>query len=307
MLDTDPKYKSSESSSLPSWFRQRLPEISKIKTMKNMVQSHGLSTVCEHAQCPNMGQCWGKGVATFMILGNTCTRACRFCAVQTGGAMHVDPSEPMNVAKMVKQLGLKYVVVTSVTRDDLVDEGVAQFVKTIRAIREQDSNIKIELLIPDFSGRLELIREILEAKPDVLGHNIEMVERLFPEMRFRTDYQRSLTVLRQIKQSSSKMLVKSGFMVGLGETDEEVFRLMKDLVETGCDMLTIGQYLAPSKDKRHVPVDRFVSPETFDHYKERALALGFRHVFSAPLVRSSYIAEEGYRECCNDIENMLGA
>jgi lipoic acid synthetase len=233
-----------------------------------------------------------------MILGDTCTRACRFCAVNSGHPQAVCYDEPVKLAGIVRDLGLRYVVVTSVTRDDLEDEGAEQFVKIVHALRQENPGIKVELLIPDFSGKKILLERVVDAHPDVLGHNIEMAERLFPEIRPQADYRRSLNVLKMIRAMSFQMLVKSGFMVGLGETDEEVTEMMEDLHEAGCDMLTIGQYLSPSTGRRHVPVDRFVHPEVFDQYRKKALAMGFRHVFSAPLVRSSYIAEVGYQECC---------
>lgn len=304
MIFTTQDHQSQQTSFLPLWFRQKLPDVSKIKKMKVMFRGQAVSTVCESAQCPNMGQCWGRGVAAFMILGDVCTRSCRFCAVKAGQPSDVDYDEPRHVAEMAEKLGLKYIVITSVTRDDLPDQGAEQFVKMISALRDREGKVKIELLIPDFSAHQDLIQKVVESKPDVLGHNIEMVRRLFPLIRPQADYQRSLNVLRMAKDLSPRMLVKTGFMVGLGETDEEVEQLMADLLEAGCDMLTIGQYLAPSKNRRHVAVERFVSPKMFENYKDKALTMGFRHVFSAPLVRSSYIAESGYRACCqNSQEN----
>jgi len=282
---------------LPPWFAQEIPDAVGQKAMQAQLRARGLSTVCESARCPNMGQCWGRGVATFMILGNVCTRACRFCAVETGRPGAVDPDEPQQVAQMVKELGLAYVVITSVTRDDLEDEGALQFVRTVEALRQMNPATKIELLIPDFSGRVSLIRQVVDAAPDVLGHNIEMAGHLFPAIRPQAGYRRSLEVLRQIKERTPSMIVKSGFMVGLGETDQDVYAVMKDLKDHGCDLLTIGQYLAPSKANRHLAVQRFVSPEMFETYRAWGEALGFRHVMSAPLVRSSYIAETGYRQC----------
>lgn len=232
-----------------------------------------------------------------MILGDICTRACRFCAVVSGRPSAPSACEPSHVAEMVDALDLNYVVITSVTRDDLPDGGAGQFVRTIQALRQKRPGIKIEVLIPDFFGRRDFVETVLDSGPDVLAHNVEMVERLFPTLRPQADYQRSLGVLRTAKAAGKGILVKSGFMVGLGETEEEIERLMADMSQTGCDMLTIGQYLAPSRDGRHVPVDRFVSPSVFEMYRQKALKLDFRHVFSGPLVRSSYIAEEGYRAC----------
>lgn len=284
-------------SALPTWFHQEVPDAGRIRAMKSLLGAQALTTVCEHARCPNMGQCWGRGVATFMILGSVCTRQCRFCAVEGGSPGAVDPREPVRVAQTVCELGLKYVVITSVTRDDLPDAGVGQFIQTMMEIRMRRPDIKIELLIPDCSGRSDLVRAIVAARPDVLGHNIDMVTRLFSTVRPRADYLRSLNVLRMMNDFDPTLLVKSGFMVGLGETDEEIEDLMKDLKAVGCDMLTIGQYLAPTKGTRHVPVRRFVAPQVFERYQAQALALGFRHVFSGPLVRSSYLAESSYQSC----------
>lgn len=286
---------------LPSWFRQDLPDLSKIKKLQLMFRDRSLATVCESAHCPNMGQCWERGVATLMILGDVCTRACRFCAVASGDALCVDPQEPMNVAQVVKQLGLRYVVVTSVTRDDLDDEGAGQFVKTVKALRRYNPDIKIELLVPDFSGRIELIKMIIDARPDVFAHNIEMAKEVFARIRPQANYYRSLAVLKTVKNIMPGMLVKTGFMVGLGEAEKDIECLLSDISRTGCDMLTIGQYLAPSTAKRHIPVDRFVDPETFNVYKKQALSMGLKHVFSGPLVRSSFIAEQGYQECLSKL------
>lgn len=287
---------------LPSWFRQQVPDIHKIKKMQSLFRGRNLSTVCESAHCPNMGQCWQRGVATFMILGDVCTRGCRFCAVKTGKPSAVNVDEPDNVADMAARLGLRYVVVTSVTRDDLPDEGALQFVRTVSALRRKNPDGKVELLIPDFSGKEDLIRKVVYAKPDVLAHNIEMVKRIFSAARPQADYDRSLKVLREMCRIAPDMFIKSGFMVGLGETDQEVEDLMKELREAGCDLLTIGQYLAPSGGTRHLPVQRFVDPKQFDAYRRTGLRMGFRHVFSAPLVRSSYIAEEAYWACCQKSE-----
>ena len=244
-----------------------------------------------------MGKCWGEGVATFMILGEICTRACRFCAVHAGHPQTVDPNEPEEVAKAVQALRLKYVVITSVARDDLKDEGAGHFVQTINAIRKLTPQTKVEVLIPDFSNRLESIEQLVAVKPEVVSHNIETVRRCSPDIRPQADYDRSLLVLKNFKRLDPSIFTKSSFMVGLGETDDEIVELMGDLVEAGCDILTIGQYLAPTQLKRHVRVQRYVKPQQFDFYKEKGLELGFKHVMSAPLVRSSFIAERGYQEC----------
>lgn len=282
---------------LPSWFKQNLPDMERIREMKNSFRQAGLHTVCESALCPNSGKCWGRGVATFMILGEVCTRACRFCGITTGRPMAVDPDEPRQVALAAARLKLRYVVVTSVTRDDLPDEGAGQFVRTIHAVRSLMPQTKIEVLIPDFSNRPQCLEHLAAARPEVISHNMETVRRLSPDVRPQADYDRSLAVLGNLKKFAPSAFIKSGFMVGLGETDDEVTGLMSDLAAAGCDMLTIGQYLAPGRKKRFLRVQRFVAPEEFRNYKTTGLTLGFKHVMSGPLVRSSYIAEEGYREC----------
>jgi len=286
---------------LPSWFRQDLPDMEKIRSMQQRFRTSGLHTVCESALCPNMGKCWGQGVATFMILGEICTRACRFCAVKAGLPETVNSKEPEEVALAVKQLDLKYVVITSVARDDLPDEGVEQFIKTILAIRKTNPDIKVEVLIPDFSNKIESLEKLVEVRPEVISHNIETVRRLSSNIRSQASYDRSLDVLKNFKRLDPKIITKSSFMVGLGETDSEVFDVMIDLAQARCDILTIGQYLAPTRKRRHVRVQRFVRPEIFDFYRQKGLELGFKHVMSAPLVRSSYIAEEGYKECVEQI------
>lgn len=282
---------------LPEWFKQDLPDMEKIRAMQSRFRSSGLHTVCESALCPNMGKCWGEGVATFMILGEICTRACRFCAVKAGIPQPVDADEPREVALSVKALNLNYVVITSVARDDLEDEGAAHFAQTIRAVREISPVTKVEVLIPDFSNKPESLKTLMAARPEVISHNIETVRRLSPDIRPQAEYDRSMDVLKNFKRLDPSILTKTSFMVGLGETDEEISELMEDIAQTGCDILTIGQYLAPTRLKRHVKVDRFVPPQDFDLYKQRGLAMGFKHVMSAPLVRSSYIAERGYKEC----------
>ena len=282
---------------LPSWFKQDLPDMAKVREMKGSFRQAGLHTVCESALCPNLGKCWGRGVATFMILGEICTRACRFCGVKTGRPMAVDPREPRQVASAVQRLNLRYVVVTSVARDDLADEGAGQFVKTIHVIRSLMPQTRTEVLIPDFSNKPQCLEQLVAARPEVISHNMETVRRLSPDVRPQADYDRSLAVLGNLKKLAPSVFIKSGFMVGLGETDTEITELMRDLAAVGCDMLTIGQYLAPGRKKRFLRVQRFVTPQEFENYKTIGLRLGFKHVMSGPLVRSSYIAEEGYREC----------
>jgi lipoic acid synthetase len=282
---------------LPSWFKQKIPDMVKIREMKAKFRASGLHTVCESALCPNMGQCWGEGVATFMLLGDVCTRACRFCAVKSGRPSAVDSREPGEVAAAVKELNLRYVVITSVARDDLKDEGAGHFAETIRAVRAVSPATKVEVLIPDFSNQLSSLQTLVAAKPEVISHNIETVRRLSPDIRPQADYDRSLAVLRNFKRMGPSIFVKSSFMVGLGETEEEIVEGMADLVRAGCDILTVGQYLAPTALKRHVRVERFPDPQEFEGYRKKGLELGFKHVMSAPLVRSSFIAERGYREC----------
>ncbi len=285
---------------LPSWFKQEIPDMEKVRAMKNQFRETGLHTVCESAHCPNIGECWGKGTATFMILGDVCTRACRFCAVEAGRPLVVDPLEPYHVARAVEKLNLRYVVITSVARDDLPDEGAQQFAKTIEEIRKLLPEIKIEVLIPDFSARLENLKIVVDIKPEVISHNIETVERLSQKVRPQADYKRSLLVLKMMKELDPSIITKSSLMVGLGETKEEVAQVMRDLFSAGCEILTIGQYLSPSAAKRYVPVERFVTPEEFAAYRRLGLEIGFRSVLSGPLVRSSYIAEEGYNECFSE-------
>ena len=282
---------------LPAWFRQDIPEAKKINSMKEMFRGSRLHTVCESAHCPNMGKCWGQGVATFMILGEVCTRACRFCAVKAGLPQIIDPEEPLLVAKAVQELKLRYVVITSVARDDLKDEGAGHFVETIQAIRQLTPQVKIEVLIPDFSAKYELLKVLTDAAPEVVSHNIETVRRISPNIRPQAQHDRSLEVLRMMRQLNNKIFVKSSFMLGIGETDEEIVELMRELLDAGCQILTIGQYLSPSQMKRHVPVQRFVTPQQFEELRVMGMNMGFKFVMSAPLVRSSYIAEEGYAAC----------
>ncbi len=287
----------SQTSVLPQWFKQAVPDKFKIQSMKTSFDSLGIHTVCEYCHCPNIGECWSSGVATFMILGNRCTRNCRFCAIDSGFPSLVNQLEPDHVAKAVKALGLKYVVVTSVTRDDLEDGGSEQFSKTILAIKREVLGIKVEVLVPDFLGNENLIKRVVDVNPDVFGHNLETVERLSSLFRPQADWQRSLNVLKFVKQLNPELLTKSGFMVGLGETTQEIHELMQNLREADCDLLTIGQYLAPSIDSRHLKVSCFVTPNEFDEYKRFGESIGFKNVLSGPLVRSSYLAEQGYQAC----------
>ncbi len=280
--------------------RPRMPEWIRVKThtgncredISHILKNHKLNTVCKSAKCPNLGECWHKGTATFMLLGNICTRNCRFCAINTGLPNPIDSAEPENVAKAVKEMQLKYVVITSVTRDDLPNGGASVFAETIRKIREINSDaIKIEVLTPDFNCDLNSLKMVLGAKPTVFNHNIETIKRLTKEVRAKATYENSLFVLRQaFELSTGELPIKSGLMVGLGETDTEVEECITDIRSTGATMLTIGQYLPPTP--RNWPLDRYVHPSQFDLWKVFALKIGFNNVASAPLVRSSYCAED---------------
>ncbi len=271
----------------PDWLRVKLPIGENYKHVRGLVDQYKLHTICESGNCPNMGECWGAGTATFMILGNVCTRSCSFCAVQTGRPGTVDLDEPMRVAEAVKLMGVKHCVITSVDRDELKDGGSAIWAATIRAIREISPGTTIETLIPDFKGDMHSVDAICAEAPEVVSHNMETVKRLSREMRPQAKYERSLDVISHLK--SRGMRTKSGVMVGLGETREEMDEVMDDLVAAGCDVLTIGQYLQPTKN--HHAVIEYVHPDVFQRYKERGLSKGFKYVESGPLVRSSYHAE----------------
>jgi len=273
----------------PRWIRVRLPSAEKYARIKKLRDGKCLHTVCEEAGCPNIGECWEKGNATFLILGDICTRNCRFCAVKAGNPESMDVEEPLRVAQAVKALNLKHVVVTSVTRDDLSDGGAATFAEAIRQIRCENSQCTIEVLIPDFKGSREALQTVMEAQPGILGHNVETVPRLYPDVRPQAVYQRSLTLLRAAKDMDSDVLTKSGIMVGLGESTDEVVDVMHDLRIGGCDIFTIGQYLRPSK--LHLPVVRYYTPDEFAELGRVGRNMGFRWVESGPLVRSSYRAE----------------
>ncbi len=276
---------------LPPWIRVRISGSRTFDQVQDLLSECNLNTVCSGAQCPNKHECFSRGTATFMILGDTCTRDCRFCAVKTGAPLPVDVDEPRRVAEAAGRLKLKHVVVTSVTRDDLADGGAGVFAATIRAVRERLPEARIEVLVPDFMGRESDIDVVLTAKPDVFNHNLETVRRLQRVIRPAADYDRSLSVLRYVagRADVGRCVVKSGLMVGLGETDEEVHEAILDLRRAGCELLTIGQYLAPSA--RNHPVERFVTPEQFQEYAKWGVAAGFVGVASAPMVRSSYHAD----------------
>ena len=272
----------------PDWLRVKLPTGENFKKVAGIVGEHKLHTICQSGNCPNMGECWGAGTATFMILGNVCTRSCGFCSVATGRPEAVDPFEPARVARSVELMGVKHCVITCVDRDDLDDGGAGIWAKTIRAVRRRSPETKLETLIGDFQGNWENLQVVLEAAPDVLSHNMETVRRLTKQVRVQAKYDRSLEVLMRAKRAGLR--TKSGIMLGLGETDAEILETMDDLRSVGCDVMTMGQYLQPTK--KHLPVAEFVTPERFARYREEGLKRGFRFVESAPLVRSSYHAEK---------------
>lgn len=283
----------------PPWLRRKLPSGPNYEKIRQLVQENHLATVCQEAMCPNQFECYGKGTATFMILGDHCTRNCRFCAVQHGQLGPPENDEPTRVAQAVKTMGLRYAVITSVTRDDMPDGGAGHFARTIEAIRKVSPDTLIEVLIPDLQGNWDALNTIIEAGPDVLNHNLETVKRLYPTVRPQAVYQRSLDLLRQVKKRQATMITKSGMMVGLGETTEELQIAFADLVHAQCDILTLGQYLQPSKT--HLTVEHYLPPEQFDILKKQALHLGFASVASAPFVRSSYQAEELYTMAANKL------
>lgn len=273
----------------PPWLRVRAPTGETYHWLKRLMRTQGLHTVCEEAHCPNIGDCWNRRTATFLILGDTCTRHCRFCNVRTGRPAPPDPDEPQRVAQAVQAMELKHAVITSVDRDDLPDGGATAFAAVIRHIRELQPDCTVEVLIPDFRGRLEPLKIVLDARPEILGHNVETVPRLFHAVQPQCRYEWSLATLRNARTLWPEAVTKSGLMVGLGETMEEVLETMCDLREVGVDILTIGQYLQPTRE--HHPVVRYYAPEEFEAFRERGYGMGFKWVESAPLVRSSYHAE----------------
>ncbi len=273
----------------PEWIKTSLRGT---HNTKKILRYHNISTVCEEARCPNHGSCFSRGTVTFMILGDICSRNCSFCAVDSGRPLPPEHDEPQRITDAVLSLGLKYVVITSVTRDDLPDGGAGQFARTIRELRDRIRDIKIEVLTPDFKGNIDALKTVLNESPDVFNHNIETVPRLYPSVRPGADYSTSIDVLRVAKWLYPKIKTKSGIMVGLGEREDELYEVMRDLRSVGCDFLTIGQYLQPRKDNH--PVVEYVRPEVFDKYKFKALGMGFKAVASSPLTRSSMNAEEMY-------------
>jgi len=272
----------------PSWLKVKLPTGESYKKVRDLVSEHQLHTICESGNCPNMGECWGAGTATFMILGNICTRSCGFCAVNTGKPDQVDEFEPVKVANSVKLMNVKHAVITSVDRDDLADGGSEIWVRTVKAIRRKSPSTTLETLIPDFGGKWENLQKIIDVAPEIVSHNIETVRRLTKAIRVQAKYNRSLELLLRLKQGGMK--TKSGLMLGLGESTDEVIETMEDLRSVEVDILTLGQYLQPTP--KHAPVENFITPEKFEYYQEKGLQMGFRFVESGPLVRSSYHAEK---------------
>jgi len=273
---------------LPSWMKMKMPKGESYSKVKNLVNLHGLHTICTSGNCPNIGECWNRGTATLMILGDICTRNCKFCGVKTGKPLPADLLEPKRVAESVKIMGLKHCVITSVDRDDLPDLGAGIWAETISEVKKLNPQTKLEVLIPDFQGRKELIQLVIDTKPEVISHNLETVERLTPQIRSAAKYQRSLEVIKIVAESG--IIAKSGIMLGLGETEDEVLKTMDDLLAVGCKVMTIGQYLAPTM--QHLQVTEYIHPDQFEKYRVIGLEKGFSFVESSPLVRSSYCADK---------------
>jgi len=279
----------------PDWLKVRIPSGETYFEVRRILRSHRLNTICEDAMCPNVAECWGTHrTATFMILGDICTRACAFCAVTSGKPTEYDLAEPVRVAEAIAELRLRHAVITSVDRDDLADGGASVFADLVRQIRRRDPEVKIELLTPDFQGSLQSVRTIVESGPDIFSHNIETARRLYPAIRFKSDYDTSFGLLRSAKQMNPKMFIKTGIMVGLGEEKPEVVDVMKDAVDAGVDIFTIGQYLRPSP--KHAEIRKYYHPDEFAQFRDIGRKLGLRWVFSGPLVRSSYHAEDVFSE-----------
>ncbi len=273
----------------PDWLKVRLPMGPQVEELRRLMRSKSLHTVCEEAHCPNMAECWGAGTATFMILGDTCTRSCGFCAVKTGKPTELDLLEPARVGDAVARMGVKHAVVTSVNRDELEDGGARMFAETIREIRRQSPGTSVEVLIPDFRGVLEALDVVLAERPEIMNHNVETVPRLYSRVRPQARFERSLEVLRRTKERAAELVCKTGIMVGLGETKDEIVTTMRAIAEQGTDVLTIGQYLRPSPE--HLPIERYWTPAEFAELRDLGMTMGFGHVESGPLVRSSYHAE----------------
>ncbi len=275
---------------LPTWLKVKMPSGPNYSKLQTLIKTQGLHTVCEEARCPNIGECWEKETATFMILGDICTRACTYCAVTTGRPSNLDLEEPKRLANTVKILGLKYAVITSVNRDDLPDGGAFIFAQCIRQIKKRVPTCKVEVLTPDFQGDWKALKIVTDANPETFNHNIETVKRIFPRVRAKGDYQLSLRLLDRVKDFMPDGVTKSGMMVGLGETKTEIIETMEDLLQHRCDLLTIGQYLRPSQ--KHAPISKWYTPEEFADLEKIGMEMGFKHVASGPLVRSSYHADE---------------
>jgi len=278
----------------PAWLKRRLPTGPAFEKVKGMIGRDRLHTVCQEAKCPNIWECFSRKTATFLIMGSRCTRSCRFCSVPEGELEPPDPQEPVRVARVAREMGLKYVVITSVTRDDLADGGAGIFAETINAIRNRIPEACVEVLIPDFQGSKQALYTVLDAGPDVLNHNIETVVRLYPRVRPQANYRRSLQLIKRAREFHPELPTKSGLMLGLGEFSEEITQTLEDMLQAGCRMLTLGQYLQPSKN--HLAVERFIPPEEFKLWREKALKMGFSEVASGPFVRSSYHAQELFRK-----------
>jgi lipoic acid synthetase len=279
----------------PVWLRRKLPDLEALQKMRSLLRRHGLNTVCEGALCPNQGECFGQGTATFLILGHTCTRNCTFCAIPSEDLPPApDPQEPARVALAAAELELKHVVITSVTRDDLEDGGASHFAETVRALKRNNPQITVEILIPDFQGSRAALQAVVDSDPDIINHNLETVPRLYPEVRRQAVYSRSIDLLKRVKEINPGKISKSGLMLGLGEEKEEVLQVMADLCAVSCDLLTLGQYLRPSG--KHHPVVRYVPPEEFEELRQEGEKMGFQAVFSAPLVRSSFHAAEVFEK-----------
>lgn len=277
----------------PEWLKIKLHDGEGFAEVAHIVERHGLHTICSSGKCPNKAECWSRKTATFMILGNICTRGCKFCATPTGKPLPIEPNEPERVAESIRLMGLRHAVITSVDRDDLADAGADHWQKVVGAIKTINPNTTVEVLLPDFDGKKDLIEVALATRPHIVGHNLETVERITPLVRSRAKYRTSLEALRIMSESG--IPTKSGLMVGLGETHEEILEALRDLRSVGVEIVTLGQYLRPTA--KHYPVDRYVTPEEFDELKEEALAMGFKYVASAPLVRSSYLADRAVEAC----------
>lgn len=284
---------------LPDWLKVRMPGGPRYIELKQLMRDSRLHTVCEEARCPNIGECWERSAATFMILGDICTRACAYCAVTTGRPGAVDWGEPMRLAQTVQRMELQYCVITAVNRDDLADGGAGVFAACIRQVRAAVPGCRVEVLIPDFQGNWDALAAVIDAAPQVLNHNIESVERVFRRVRPKGDYRQSLELLRRVKEMDSGMPTKSGIIVGMGETREELLQTMQDLRAVDCDLLTVGQYLRPSI--KHIAIDRFYTPAEFDEIRQAGEAMGFKHVAAGPLVRSSYHADEQHEAAAGGV------